>query len=226
MKQPASSSTKKPKAIVLQGEEAKAFVPPAGWECLPPGDAGLTRKVKAAGPTVTLQEKRGRKVFSKGVWADAKQIANAKAAVEKQRSSASYQNSLEKSRERRAKQQEEYVEDFHSAIVQFLDFAEVHRQTAQRMARLVTAHATPVGSGTVARTKRIPIEQRASAAVIAWMRHQTTAYDDMKIARVKGRRREVRAQLAAGSRKILQRYRDGLSPAVDCPLQAALKSDS
>jgi len=48
----------------------------------------------------------------------------------------------------------------------------------------VSQHATPVGSGTVARTERIPIQQRAESAVIAWMRHQTTAYDNMKIARV------------------------------------------
>jgi Fe-S cluster biosynthesis and repair protein YggX len=51
------------------------------------------------------------------------------------------------------------------------------------MSKLVTAHATPVGSGTVARTERIPLEQRAESAVIAWMRHQTTAYDSMKIAK-------------------------------------------
>lgn len=44
----------------------------------------------------------------------------------------------------------------------------------QRLDRVVTHHATPVGSGTVARTKRIPVEYRAEAAVIAWMRHQTT----------------------------------------------------
>ena len=42
---------------------------PDGWELLPPGDAGLTRRVKAAGPTWTVQEKRGRKKFSRGVWA-------------------------------------------------------------------------------------------------------------------------------------------------------------
>eukprot|EP01035_Chromulina_nebulosa_P056444 gene56444-77358_t len=58
------------------------------------------------------------------------------------------------------------------------------------------AHATPVGSGTVARTKRIPIEQRAEAATIAWMRHQTTGYDSMTIPREKGLRREVRRMLA------------------------------
>jgi hypothetical protein len=46
---------------------------------------------------------------------------------------------------------------------------------------VVTTHAAPVGSGTVARTERIPIERRAEAAVIAWMRHQTTAYDNLAL---------------------------------------------
>ena len=34
---------------------------PADWELLPPGDATLTRRVKAAGPTWTIQAKKGRK---------------------------------------------------------------------------------------------------------------------------------------------------------------------
>ena len=93
------------------------------------------------------------------------------------------------------------------------------------MATLVTAHATPVGSGTVARTERIPIEKRAESAVIAWLRHQTTAYDHMKIPRVKGKRREVRRMLAEESRKLLACYRRG--DAVDvgnCVLQQALNA--
>ena len=32
---------------------------PTGWELLSPGDAALTRRVKAAGPTWTVQEKKG-----------------------------------------------------------------------------------------------------------------------------------------------------------------------
>ena len=52
---------------------------------------------------------------------------------------------------------------------------------------------------TVTRTKRIPVEQRAEAAVIAWMRHQTTGYDGMVIPRVKGKRREIRRMLARRS---------------------------
>ncbi len=78
----------------------------------------------------------------------------------------------------------------------FLAFHPRYDHLAIKLADAVTAHATPVGSGTVPRTERIPVEQRAEAAVIAWMRHQTTAYDNMSIARVRGKRREVRRMLA------------------------------
>jgi hypothetical protein len=46
----------------------------------------------------------------------------------------------------------------------FLAFHPMHANLADRLARAVTNQATPVGSGTVARTKRIPVEQRAEAA--------------------------------------------------------------
>ena len=103
-------------------------------------------------------------------------------------------------------------------MVAYLAFHPVHVELANELARRVTTHATPVGSGTVARTKRIPIEQRAEAAVIAWMRHQTTAYDTMVIPRVKGKRREIRRMLAKRSVEVLASYRRG-EPARDgCPL--------
>jgi hypothetical protein len=80
-----------------------------------------------------------------------------------------------------------------------------------------------VGSGTVARTRRIPVERRAGAAVIAWMRHRTTGYDGLVIPRVKGRRREVRRLLAGQSRALLDAYRKGEPvDAAQCPLQRAL----
>jgi hypothetical protein len=87
----------------------------------------------------------------------------------------------------------------------------------------VTDHATPVGSGTVARTKRIRVERRAEAAVIAWLRHQTTGYDGMVIPRVKGKRREVRRLLARRSQELLGRYRRGEPASEGCPLRKALK---
>jgi hypothetical protein len=106
--------------------------------------------------------------------------------------------------------------------VAFLAFHPAHADLAKRLARAVTDHATPVGSGTVARTKRIPVEQRAEAAVIAWMRHQTTGYDSLVIPRVKGQRREVRRMLAQRSKELLERYRRGQTNSEDCPLAKAL----
>lgn len=74
----------------------------------------------------------------------------------------------------------------------------------------------------MARTKRIPVEQRAEAAVIAWMRHQTTAYESMAIPRVKGKRREVRRMFAQRSKELLARFRRGEAVGEDCPLKKAL----
>ena len=80
-----------------------------------------------------------------------------------------------------------------------------------------------MGSGTVARTRRIPIERRAEAAVVAWLRHQTTAYDHMTIPRIKGKRREVRRVFAEQSKRLLAAYRaGGVVNVSTCPLARAL----
>jgi hypothetical protein len=196
---------------------------PIGWVLLPPGDPGLTRRVKAAGPSWTVKEQRGRKVFSRGVWAPRGHVEAARAELEVERAKPEYSRKLEAGRARRAKQEVEYADEFETAILRFLNFAPRHAELAKRLAAAIAAHAVPVGSGTVARTKRIPIEQRAEAATIAWLRHRTTAYDSMQIPRVKGMRREVRRLLAARSRELLDGYRRGR--AVDsgrCPLERGL----
>ena len=110
-------------------------------------------------------------------------------------------------------------------MVAFLAFHPTHADLADRLARAVTEHATPVGSGTVARTKRIPVERRGEAAMIAWMRHKTTGYDGMAIPRVKGKRREVRRRLARRSQELLDHYRRGGSAPEACPLRRALATD-
>ena len=196
---------------------------PDGWELLPPGDPGVTRRVKAAGPSWTVQERRGRKLFSRGVWAPAATIAVVRAELEVERADPAYARQREGAVKRREKAQTEYVEDFTAAVRNYLGFAARYAELADRLAVAVAAHATPVGSGTVARTKRIPVEQRAEAAVIAWLRHQTTTYDDMHVARVKGARREVRRKLAAGSKKLLDQYRRGEPvPPTWCVLERGL----
>jgi hypothetical protein len=190
---------------------------------LPPGDAALTRRVKAAGEHWVVQEKKGRKTFSHGIWTSPGPVERIRDELEAERSTEAYGKKRAADVRRRESAQADYVEDFHGAVVCFLAFHAIHADVARRLAKAVTQHATPVGSGTVARTKRIPIEQRAEAAVIAWMRHQTTGYDDMSIARVRGKRREVRRMLAGRSKDLLEKYRRGMVIGEACPLKKALK---
>ena len=214
-----------PKPQTVRADDGTVLKVPADWELLPPGDAGVTRRVKARGPSWTVKEKKGRRTFSRGVWAPADRIASVKAEFEAERSTEAYAKKQASAAKRRDVKQAQYVEDFTGAILQFLEFDDSHSELATRLAKAVSEHATPVGSGTVARTQRIPIERRAESAVIAWMRHQTTAYDHMKIPRVKGKRREVRRMLAKESQQLLSKYRKGSD--VDlrkCPLAIALGS--
>lgn len=203
--------------------DGRVLVVPEDWALLPPGDAALSRRIKADGPTWTVIEKKGNKRFSRGIWAPAARIEALRAELAVERMDPAYTRKLQAGRARRAVEQAEYVEDFRGAVLTFLAFHPAHGEVAERMAYRITAHATPVGSGTVARTERIPIEERAEAATIAWMRHQTTGYDNMVIPRVAGKRREVRRMLAQRSVQLLARYRRGerLDPA-NCPLLQAL----
>jgi hypothetical protein len=211
-----------PQPNTVRAADGTILVPPEGWALLPPGDAALTCRVKEAGDHWLVQERKGRKVFSRGVWAPAATIDRIRVELEGERGREAYAKRKQADARRREKAQAEYVEDFFGAVVRFLAFHPNHADLADRLARAVTEHATPVGSGTVARTKRIPVEQRVEAAVIAWMRHQTTGYDGMVIPRIRGKRREVRRMLARRSQELLARYRRG-EPVLDgCPLRTAL----
>src|SRR5262245_20424157 len=63
-----------PTPNTVRAADGRVLTAPEGWLLLPPGDAALTRRVKAAGDHWTVQEKKGRKVFSRGVWAPATTI--------------------------------------------------------------------------------------------------------------------------------------------------------
>jgi len=203
--------------------DGKVLTVPDGWVLVPPGDPALTRRLKADGPTWAVQEKRGRKTFSRGLWAPAGAVERITADLAAERGTEQYARRRAADARRRETAQEEYVGEFTRAVHAYLRFAPAHADLADRLAAAVAAHATPVGSGTVARTRRIPVERRAEAAVIAWLRHQTTAYDSMVIPRVKGKRREVRRMLAQRSKELLDRYRRGDAPApAGCPIRRAL----
>lgn len=202
------------------GEE---LTPPENWAFLPAGDAGLTRRVKTKGPSWVVQVKRGRRKISKGIWADADHIRASKREVEAKRATPAYARQMERALARRRADQKAYEKEFFDQVIHFLDFHPRYKKTEALLAKKVTAHAVPVGSGTVARTRRIPVSERARAAVIAWMRHHTTAYEGMRIARVKGKRGEIRRQLAEASVELLNTYRRGLDIDGTCPLKNALE---
>lgn len=206
----------------LFDEQGKPLTPPSQWSFLPAGDAGITRKITAKGEYWRVVFKKGRRTMSKGVWAPADIIESAQKEMTATRSTDEYQRKKEYSIKHREKQQQEYEVEFCSQVETFLNFHPNYQIIAKAMAILVTQHAVPVGSGTVARTAMIPVQERAALAVIAWMRHQTTAYDHMKIARIKGERREVRKILAQESTRLLNNYRQGLPIPMSCPLKKAL----
>ncbi|MGL1930567.1 MAG: DUF2293 domain-containing protein [Desulfotalea sp.] len=206
-------------------EDGKLLTPPADWALLPPGDAALTRRVKTFGEYWQVESKRGRRTYSGGIWAPLCHIEKVKAELEEMRTTDEYKKKQEYSVNYRQKKQDNYEEEFFLSVLSYLEFHSRYEDLAKRISKLVSAHATPVGSGTVARTSRIPVAKRAEAAVIAWMRHKTTTYDHMRIVRIKGERRDVRRRLAKESVRLLGNYRDGLPIDKDCPLAQALKID-
>ena len=196
-----------PSPNTVRSADGIVLTVPEGWILLPPGDAALTRRVKATGEHWVVSEKKGRTLFSRGIWAPAATVARIRSELEAERSTEGFAKKKQAGTRRREKIQAEDVEDFRGAVVAFLAVPPDRTDLADRLARAVTDHATPVGSGTVARTERIPIERLAEAAVIAWMRHRTTGYDGLVILRVKGERREVRRMLARRSHDLLARYK-------------------
>lgn len=215
--------TARPRELLYNG---KVVTLPDNWQLIKSGDAGLTRRLKSCGaPYWVLVHKRRNRIEKCGLFMDRETAEAVKAELDAERATPEYQKQLDSSRRSREKKQKIYEADFFAAVMQFLNFAPCYCDLAEKMAERICAHAVPVGSGTVARTATIPIEQRAEAAVIAWMRHQTTAYDSMYIAKIKGERRMVRRQLAAASRELLQRYRRGEAVDSSCPLYAALQNE-
>jgi hypothetical protein len=208
---------------ILRDENGEKVSPPAGWVFLAAGDAGLTRKVTTQGVFWRVQVQMGRRTISKGIWAPGETIALARQEVEAVRSTAAYQKKLDGDRQRRDKKQAEYEREFCLEVCTFLAFSPRYQELEKKMAEAITVHAVPVGSGTVARTTLIPVAERAAKAVIAWMRHQTTAYEAMRIPRIKGKRREVRRMLAGRSVELLQVYREGGETSPGCPLRQALE---
>ncbi|WP_068471907.1 DUF2293 domain-containing protein [Saccharicrinis aurantiacus] len=208
---------------LLYDEYRNVVTPPPGWVFLPAGDAGITRKVTAKKRYWKVVFKKGRRTMSKGVWAPRDIIENAQKEVASTRSTDTYKKKQAYTKARRDKLQSEYEVEFYNTVKKHLRFDEKYKSMETILAAVITEFAIPVGSGTVARTQQIPISERAKKAVTAWMRHQTSNYDNMKIPLIKGKRREVRRNIAEESNKILDKYRKGESVSENCPLFKKVK---
>src|SRR2546430_6721416 len=111
-----------PTSNTVRAADGRILTAPDGWVLLPPGDAALTRRVKAAGDHWVVAEKKGRKVFSRGVWAPAVTIERIRAELDAERSTESFVKKKEADARRRENAQAKYVEDFLGAVVKFLAF--------------------------------------------------------------------------------------------------------
>src|SRR4051812_37727809 len=79
-----------PTANTVRTRDGRILAIPDGWVHLPPGDAALTRRVKSAGVHWLIQETRGRKVFSRGLYAPAAIIARIRAELDAERSTPAH----------------------------------------------------------------------------------------------------------------------------------------
>src|ERR1700690_35208 len=106
-----------PKPDTVRATDGRVLTAPDGWVLLPPGDAALTRRVKAAGDHWVVAENKGRKVFSRGIWAPAATVDCIRLDLEAERSTESFAMKKEADARRREKAQAEYVEDFLGAVL-------------------------------------------------------------------------------------------------------------
>ncbi|EMI22728.1 hypothetical protein RMSM_00318, partial [Rhodopirellula maiorica SM1] len=132
-----------PTENTVRDSEGQIHTPPANWSLLPPGDAAMTRRVKAAGEHWIVQEKKGRRTFSKGIWAPAATIEKIAADLKVERSTESYAKRKVADKQRRDRNQSAYVDEFYQTVVSYLDFHPKHATISARMARAITDHATP-----------------------------------------------------------------------------------
>src|SRR4051794_41391452 len=94
-----------PAPNTVRASDGTVLTAPEGWLLLPPGDAGLTRRVKAAGDHWVVQEKVGRRMFSRGIWAPEATIERVRAELEAERSTEGHARKREAAARRREKVQ-------------------------------------------------------------------------------------------------------------------------
>src|SRR3954471_18273332 len=92
-----------PTPNTVRAADGRILNVPDGWVLVPPGDAALSRRIKAAGDFFAVAEKRGRKVFSRGIWTAGTTVERIRAELESERSTESFARKKEADARRREK---------------------------------------------------------------------------------------------------------------------------
>src|SRR5436190_20245436 len=119
---PPSTFSPGPSPNTVRALDGTVRTVPDGWVLVLPGDAALTRRVRSAGESWSVAERRGRKVFSRGVWAPAAIVERVTAELAAERATETYARRREADAGRREQAQAEYVEEFRLAVRGFLNF--------------------------------------------------------------------------------------------------------
>jgi hypothetical protein len=151
---------------------------PADWELLPPGDAFVTRTVKAAGRYWLCWQPRGRHRDRRrllGLWAPAESI---RAAEQRAKQTAEKRAAARQvSARSRGRRESRYQDELRTAVLEFLDFAPAYIDLAETIATETAARAAVVGTGRVGRTQLLTLEDKARLAARAHIRHRYTRYE-------------------------------------------------
>jgi hypothetical protein len=151
---------------------------PDGWELLPAGDAFMTRHVKSAGVYWTLFRPKGRRQHRRqlGVLAPTEAITAARSAADASAGRRAVRR--ESSTRQRDRGEAAYRDEFRAAVIEWLEFAPANSELALEIADGAVERAAVVGSGRVGRTKTLSLEERATLAARAYLRHRYTDYED------------------------------------------------
>ena len=144
----------------VKTEHGELLDVPAGWVLLPPGDAALSRRVKSEGPSWCVKEKKGRKVFSRGIWAPRERIERITHELALERANPAYQRKLDAGRQRRAAEQVVYAGDFEAAVRHFFA-SPTHTESSPARSR---ESSLPTPSRSAAAPWPAPTAYRSSGA--------------------------------------------------------------
>jgi hypothetical protein len=174
---------------------------PADYEEIPPGAAGLTRKVKQRSGTVYLRMRKSRGGWNRvvGILApcsvvEAVRAEQAATAEDRAKRRAASANARAR-REARLRQ---------AAVA---DLLKIFPGMPGRHAEAIAARTFEVGSGRVGRTSAVDWTEKLRLGTVAWVRHRLTGYDELL---ADGRDREAaRQQVGPEIARVLNEWKSG-----------------